>query len=220
MDGWATYKVVLYKSSLLYFDIAIKSDIMASRFTFIMKAWAFILLFCCCGKLICVCVVQPRHDKTLGGWAGGTKGEQCQAHGSSAGVHSKRETVETTTGCLPGGGRETTQEGEGIGHGNARLCFHVWLIYSDQTGVIIWKGWYEVRMRGWEKKAEERWVQTWGRVKRGILGIKGGLFLLHHLSLHGSELLCPFWPFRWQSWSARATKPQWSNHRRPNWTKP
>lgn len=79
------------------------------------------------------CVLQPGHDKTLGSWAGGTKGEQCQANGSSAGVHCQRQTVETATGRLPGRGRETTQAGErGMGGATGMLvCFHVWLNHFD-----------------------------------------------------------------------------------------
>lgn len=90
-------------------------------------------LCCCCVSLtVCPCILQPRHDKTLGGWTGGPKGEQCQANGSSAGVHSQRQTVETTTGCLPGGGRETTQKGERWG-AELLALFYVLLIHTNKV---------------------------------------------------------------------------------------
>lgn len=119
------------------------------------------------------CVLQPRHDKTLGGWAWGTKGEQCQANSSSAGVHSQRQTMETTTGCLPGGGREIAQTGEGWGT-EMLACFPVWLIHSNQIGVAIWNGWCE-EMRGMsfgmrESKEEVvwKWKLDWGGSGSGI----------------------------------------------------
>lgn len=60
----------------------------------------------------CPRVLQPHHDETLGGRAGGAERQQRQANGGSSRVHRQCQAVETAAGCLPGGGREVTQKGE------------------------------------------------------------------------------------------------------------
>lgn len=100
--------------------------------------------------------LQSRHDKTLGGWAGGTKGEQCQANSSSAGVHSQRQTMETTTGCLPGGGWETTQEGEGWDR-EMLASVHVWLINSIKSKQAFGRDCVKSRWEDGRKKVVWKW---------------------------------------------------------------
>lgn len=119
-------------------------------------------------QYVCPCVLQPCHDKTLGGWARGTKGEQCQANGSSTGVHGQCQTVETTTGCLPGGGRETTQKGEGW-DAEMLASFHVWLIHSIKKEQPFGRDGVKWRWEGGRKK-QSRQVLAW---RRGSLKMKG-----------------------------------------------
>lgn len=111
MDGWMDPYHINNNFTLIDWLMLFQTSLI--RYTHQNMSTYSMSLFVVLWQSVHTCVLQPRHDKTLGGWAGGTKGEQCQANSSSAGVHSQRQTVETTTGCLPGGGRETTQEGEG-----------------------------------------------------------------------------------------------------------
>ena len=46
-------------------------------------------------------------------------------------------------------------------------CLFSCVIHENQTGVIIWKGWCEVKMRGWKKNREETCILSRGRERRG-----------------------------------------------------